>query len=261
MSIITKWISKGEEDMKRAGILFLILCGVMSAAVIGCSPERKASYESVVMEHARVFLPMDGDGKAYESALSAAGKYLAGEMEQEEAEKKADKARRELMEAYDTIKTYEITPEMSELMKKHGIVPEEFEVFGNYRAGELQGYIEDVNALCEYLEYAESSDSDYQQLEFWHDQCSTIQENNHGYYYYMFINYWFAGWEEKKVDYVKAQILDRLECYLPEDYAWENDRDTIESKGSRYLDAMDECRTEAALHMGEKKEQLYEMEK
>ena len=63
------------------------------------------------------------------------------------------------------------------------------------------------------------------------------------------------------MDYVKAQILDRLECYLPEDYDWETDKDTIEDKGSRYLDAMEECRTDAAVHMREKQEQLQEMEK
>lgn len=230
--------------MKKAGILFLILCGGVFAAMTGCSLEGKTSYESVVMEHARVFLPMDGDGQTYETALTTVGGYLAGEMECEEALKKTDKARCELQEAMDTIKTYEISAEMSELMEKYGIVPEEFEKFGNYRIGELQGYIGELDALCECLEYAESSDSDRQQLEFWHDRCRRIQENNHGYYYYMFINYWFAGWEEKKVDYVKEQILDRLECYLPEDYVWETNVDTIESKGSRYLDAMEECRAE-----------------
>ncbi|MCI9356486.1 MAG: hypothetical protein HFH59_02875 [Lachnospiraceae bacterium] len=247
--------------MKKAAIMFLILCGVISAAATGCTPEGRPSYESVVMEHARVFLPMDGDGKLYEDALSAAGEYLAGEMEHKEALKKARQARRELQEAENTVKTYQVSEEMSELLEKYGIIPEEFEAFGNFRAGELQGYMEDVNTLCEYMEDAESSDSAYQQLEFWHDQYRTIQENNHGYYYYMFINYWFAGWKEKQVDYVKAQILDRLECYLPEDYDWETDKDTIEDKGSRYLDAMDECRADAAVHMREKQEQLQEMEK
>ena len=230
--------------MKKAVSLFFILCGVMSVYMTGCSPEGKSSYESVVMEHARVFLPMDGDGRSYENALSAAEEYLEGEMKHKDALKQVDQSRRELMEARNTVKAYEVSKEMSQLMEKYGIIPEEFEVFGNCRAGELQGYIENLDALCECLESAEGSDSGHQQLESLYDQCRTIQENNHGYYYYMFINYWFAGWEEKRVDYVKAQIMDRLECYLPEDYVWETDKDTIEEKGSRYLAAMEECRAE-----------------
>lgn len=234
--------------MRKMGVLFLVLCGAVSVAMTGCRSEGRASYESVVMEHARVFLPMDGDGQIYESALTAVGEYLTGEMRCEEAVKKTDKARRELQEARKTIKTYKVSAEMSELMEKYEIVPEEFEKFGNYRIGELQEYIEKLSALGKYLEYSESSDPDHQQLEFMHDRCTKIQKNNHGYYYYMFINYWFASWEEKKVDYVKEQILDRLECYLPEDYVWEKDVDTIEDKGSGYLEAMEEYQADMSAH-------------
>ncbi len=251
-----------ESYIAKRGVLFVLVC--MFAA--GCSMKEKENvsekaYQAVVEEHAKIFLPIDGDGAVYDGVILAVGRYLNQETDRESTLKEVDKAVKWLEESEEQLEEYELPAGMPAFLEECGILPEEFEMFGNSRGSQLETYIQDLKSLREHLEYAEEFDFEYEEVEFWHDIYGNVQESNRGYYYYGSVNYWFAGWDVEQAAYVQEKIVDKLESYLPENRSWETDREIVEQKTNRYLDDIEESLGVISGHLAEKKELLYEMKK
>lgn len=241
---------------------FLLIC--MFAA--GCGVKEKEdvlgqAYQAVVEEHAKIFLPIDGDSAVYDGVLLSVGNYLNGEADRESTLKDVDGAVKQLQDAEEGLEKYELPTGMAALLEECGILPEEFEMFGNSRGMQLETYIQDLESLREHLEHAEEFDFEYEEVKFWHDIYGKVQESNRGYYYYGSVNYWFAGWDAEQAAYVQKQVINKLESCLPENRSWETDREIAEQKANRYLDDIEESLRVISEHLAETKEALYEMKK
>ncbi|MEY8428268.1 hypothetical protein AALA00_11250 [Lachnospiraceae bacterium 46-15] len=242
--------------------VFVLMC--MFAA--GCDAKEKEealgqAYQAVVEEHAKIFLPIDGDSAEYDGVILSVGRYLNQEADRESTLKEVDGAVKQFQKAEEHLEKYELPSEMPALLEECGIIPEEFEMFGNSRGSQLETYIQDLKSLREHLEHAEEFDFEYEEVKFWHDIYGKVQESNKGYYYYGSVNYWFAGWDAEQAAYVQEHVIDKLESCLPENRSWETEREIVEQKANRYLDDIEESLGVISEHLAEKKESLYEMKK
>lgn len=224
------------------------------------SGEQTADYRTIVEEYASIFLPIDEDKYLYDCAIGTVGKYISGEENQENALKAVDDVVQELSDRKDKIENYTASTEMTKLMTAYGILPEEFEAFGNSRKANLTSDMIDLQALCEHLKNAEEFDFEHEEVVFWHDLNKAIQDSERGYYYYGCVNYWFSDWDEESVAYVQEHVVNQLKSCLPDTYAWETDKEVIEQKAMRYLDSVEEYLKLAVEHEGETKEDLYKMQ-
>lgn len=232
-------------------------CGAAQTAGDPETAEEKAGHIRIIEAFEDIILPMDQDGAIYETALKETGAYLSGEAEREAALEAVKAALTELSERAQAIEVYEIEEELSGLLAEYGILREEMDIFANgERASTLSGYIVNLEALSEYLEYAEEFDYEYENALFWYECDSAILDALRGYYFYSGVNYWFAEWSEAQAADAQARIVSSLQTYLPEGYIWETDKAVIEKKVNRYLDIYDEYVSLASGHLGEAEEDL-----
>lgn len=257
--------------MKKKWIL-LAVCLLVLENVPACSQkeethseeknmEETGDYQTIVDEHARLFLPMDQDGSVYDAALEKVGRYITGKIAQAEALEILQDTVETFRDEKEGLEAYTVSEEFGSLLMEYGILPEEFEAFGNSREPQLQSYLTDLESISGYLENADEYAYQYRSVVFWHDLCETLQDSHRGYYYYSGVNYWFAGWKDSQTAYVQEQVIDRLESYIPEGCTWETDREVIEQKTMHYLDLADDCVELAAEFEGQEREELYMMER
>ncbi|MCD8133553.1 MAG: hypothetical protein LUE19_06840 [Clostridiales bacterium] len=252
--IIRKRITRTGKRIRPVGTVCVI--AGMTAVLSACQGTVNDDCQEIVQEYAGLFLEMDEDGYLYSSALEAVGDYLSGDTSQTEALETLDAVMEEMEDRRDSVGTYTVSSEMSALLEDYGIMPEEFESFGNTRDSDLYNYLLSLETVYGCLLYAEEFSFQYENLSYYYELDTGIHESERGYYYYGCLNYWFAEWEEEQVDLVREQVINQLKDYLPETYIWETDPDVVEQKVMLYLDEVEAYLENMTERLGEQTESL-----
>lgn len=209
-------------------------------------------FAKVVDKFKEAFLPMDNDGYIYSEAVETVCDYVDGKKSFQEASDA-------LAQAYETLEKEEtefeeqsLEDEFHDILMEYDIMPEEFEMFINFRIQDLSSYVENLNTLYYYLQSAEISEFDKNNLKFVSSIDRLIQENNRSYYFYTNINYWFVNRSQDEINYLLEELEKDLKwCSVsPDDYAWENDSEIVENKAMQYLDIYEEYLNLYAEYMG-----------
>lgn len=209
-------------------------------------------FAKVVDKFKEAFLPMDNDGYIYSEAVEAVCDYIDGEKSFQEASDALTEAYEILEKAESEFEEQTLEEEFHDILMEYDIMPEEFEMFINFRIQDLSSYVENLNTLYYYLQSAEFSELDKNNLKFVSSIDRLIQENNRSYYFYANINYWFVNRSQDEVNYLLEELEKDLKwCSVsPDDYAWENDSEIVENKAMQYLDIYEEYLNLYAEYLG-----------
>lgn len=229
----------------------------------GCAgnAEQTPGYRDIVDDYAEVLLNQDADSAEYDGALLAVGSYLEnpGKDALLEAETAVKDAVSQLEDAEESFEPKTLDGNFSELLKKYGIEPEEYMMMADERAENLYDYVSSLKAFEEYLSYEKEDDLTRDALKAAYEMAAKEQEVWRA-YHYCGINYWFAGWEEEEADYVRQKVYDNLQSFSAEREAWQDDRDAVGQRMTFYLNQMEELAKKRADDLGERQEELYQME-
>lgn len=244
---------------KRMGLIVaaaLLLAGCKNKEQVG-----KEDYEIIVDDYAKILLLQDSDSADYDRALEAVGSYLKEPDEEtlKTARSFVQETVSQMEETSSEITSYEITEDFSDLLKEHGIEPEEYMMNADARPEELADYISTLQTLEEYLGYEETDDLTRSDLSEQYEMAVRVQEIMKN-YNYCGINYWFAGWEEEAVSYVKQQVQDKLASFYAGQEAWQDDRDAVEQRMMIYLNELEELLEEWADRIGERQDEQYQLQ-
>lgn len=183
--------------------------------------------------------PINEDAYLYYCALSDIGEYLSGQISKETALESVQYALEHLEERLNSWKTYTVSLEMSDLMREYGILSESFEVCINNWPNKLQNYIMDLNRIYPHLQQAEEYNLSHLNTTLFHEIAVQAWEFAHIHYFYDYVNYWFADWDDKKIAYLQEYVFDKLKCFMPDEYVWETDREIIFKKFDDYAKDME----------------------
>lgn len=247
---------------KKTITVFFLIFGFLLPA--GCSDdknENQKEYRAVVDDYAEILLKMDQDSSKYDHALESVGKYLEhpepGALK--DARKVLNDAVRQLEEEKNTASGYKMDDEFQKQLSKFGIDAEEYLDYADSRNYGLEEYIGYIQFLDQFLVYEEGNNMSCEELEFQYknmlESQRVMRECS-----YAEINYWFAGQNKEIVDYVKENVLERLESYHTETPVWDDDREAVERRINVLLDEYEELVEEQARHIGEVSEELYNEE-
>lgn len=229
----------------------------------GCAgdAEQAHGYRDIVDDYAVILLNQDADSAGYDGALLAVGEYLEnpGKDALLEAETAVKAAISQLEEAEESFESKVLDGNFSKLLKEYGIEPEEYMMMADERAEDLYDYVSSLKAFEEYLSYEKEDDLTRDALKAAYGMASKEQEVWRA-YHYCGINYWFAGWGEEETDYVRQKVHDNLQSFSAEQEAWQDDRDAVEQRMTFYLNQMEELMQERADDLGERQEEMYQME-
>lgn len=215
-------------------------------------------YQLVIEEYANVVFPIDEDAYLYYCALSDIGEYLSGQISKETALESVQYALEHLEERQNSWKTYTVSLEMSDLMREYGILSESFEVCINNWPNKLQNYIMDLNRIYPHLQQAEEYNLSHLNTALFHEIAVQAWEFAHIHYFYDYVNYWFADWDDKKIAYLQEHVFDKLKCFMPDEYVWETDREIIFKKFDDYAKDM-EALTESIPQIQARIEEEYQI--
>lgn len=239
----------------------LILGGIIFV-LAGCQASGEAEdsdYQIVVQDYAELILKQDELSGVYDEALDVVGAYLDGDVELSAAEEQVKESINVLNDYIDTYTEYELTDEVTESLDLCDINAQEYKLVNNMAILDVEEYVTYLGTLYPYLSYESEEYTQTDELSCRYKLVVAEQELNK-LYTYCSINYWFAPWEDDMLVYVEDEILSQLESIDIEDYSWENDRDSVETKGEKYLLELEEVIEELAGLVGEQQEALYEME-
>lgn len=240
----------------------ILLLGGIILVSAGCQASGEAEesdYQMVVQDYAELILKQDELSGVYDVALDAVGSYLDGDEELGAAEQQVEEAINVLNDYIDTYIEYELTDEVTESLGLCDINAQEYKWVNNVAILDVEDYMTYLGTLYLYLSYETEEYTQTEALSYRYELLVTEQELNK-LYTYCSINYWFAPWEDDMLVYVEDEILSQLESIDIEDYSWENDRDSVETKGEKYMLEMEEVKEKYAELVGEQQEVLYEME-
>lgn len=249
------------KKQKNRRVEIAVFSAVFLLAGCAGDEERPSGYRDIVDDYAEILLNQDADSAGYDEALLAVGAYLEnpGEDELLEAETAVKDAISRLEEAEESFEPKTLDGNFSKLLKEYGIEPEEYMMMADERAEYLYDYVSSLKAFEEYLSYEKEDDLTRDALKAAYEMASKEQEVWRA-YHYCGINYWFAGWEEEETDYVRQKAHDNLQSFSAEQEAWQDDRDAVEQRMTFYLNQMEELMQERADDLGERQEELYQME-
>ncbi|MCD8118333.1 MAG: hypothetical protein LUE29_02360 [Lachnospiraceae bacterium] len=208
------------------------------------------SFQDIIAEYLPIILDYDSYGVQFDLALSAVESYLDGTLSLADTEAEIEAVCLTLTEYCRNLTDYTVSAELSRALQDHGILPEDFEYFADLRADQASEYLSDLDFLDFYLPYADDYDFDLQEVSFWFELHSTIQEAYRGYYFYGSVNYWFAEWDEEQTACVQEEVIPLLASYIPETYVWETSQTASEEKAMSYLDILEDCVAMDAEHLG-----------
>lgn len=259
----------------------LLLVSLLTVAVClggcGAADGSDSSYQILADDFAAVMLAQDQDSKAYDQALEVVSRYLET-MSQEDldsARKALDGTVGQMNEELKGIISYEVNSEISDILKKYGMDPEEYIVNADMRSVRLSDYVSKLSSLKEKLDLAASAESRggaegaggtgnsavqeelREMLGFWVSYYTRYQGYMRTYSYYS-VNYWFCQWDQEKTAYVEGQLLDRLESFKTEEAVWEQDREAVERKMDLCLDGIEELGRELETYIGAMQAEVYE---
>ena len=215
-------------------------------------------YQLVIEEYANIIFPIDEDAYLYHCALSDIGEYLSGQISKETALESVQYALEHLEKRQNSWETYTVSLEISDLMREYGILSEIFEVRINNWPNKLQNYIMDLNRIYPYLQQAEEYNRSHLNTALLHELAVQAWELAHMHYFYNYVNYWFADWEDKKISYLQEHVLNKLKCFMPDKYVWETDREVIFKKFDDYTKDM-EALTESIPQIQARIEEEYQI--
>lgn len=200
-------------------------------------------FAKVVSLYEETFVPMDNDTYLYEEALNSAEKYVTGELSGVDTFAFVYDTMTELQNDKEQIQEIIVDEEMQDLLTELDIMPEEFEMFLNYREQDLNSYIDNLYYLASSIYYVENQVGTKKNMEFLVRLYKLMSECNKGSSFYININYWFSNCNEQQTQYLFEELGQKLKCYSFDDskYIWENNRDIAEEKSSIYLDLFEEC--------------------
>lgn len=246
-------------------IISLILAVLIASSLLtGCGEQKdnggdkdlqqagEGDFAKVVDKFKEAFLPMDNDGYIYSEAIEAVCDYVDGEKSFQEASDTLTQAYEILEKADSEFEEQTLEEEMHDVFMEYDIMPEEFEIFINFRIQDLSSYVENLSTLYYYFQSSEVSELSKNNLKFVSSIYRLMQENNRSYYFYMNINYWFVNRSQDEVNYLLEELEKDLKwCSVsPDDYAWENDREIVENKAMQYLDIYEEYLNLYAEYLG-----------
>ena len=215
-------------------------------------------YQLVIEEYANIIFPIDEDAYLYHCALSDIGEYLSGQISKETALESVQYALEHLEKRQNSWETYTVSLEISDLMREYGILSEIFEVRINNWPNKLQNYIMDLNRIYPYLQQAEEYNRSHLNTALLHELAVQAWELAHMHYFYNYVNYWFADWEDKKISYLQEHVLNKLKCFMPDKYVWKTDREVIFKKFDDYTKDM-EALTESIPQIQARIEEEYQI--
>lgn len=215
-------------------------------------------YQLVIEEYANIIFPIDEDAYLYHCALSDIGEYLSGQISKETALESVQYALEHLEKRQNSWETYTVSLEISDLMREYGILSEIFEVRINNWPNKLQNYIMDLNRIYPHLQQAEEYNRSHLNTALLHELAVQAWELAHMHYFYNYVNYWFADWEDKKISYLQEHVLNKLKCFMPDKYVWETDREVIFKKFDDYTKDM-EALTESIPQIQARIEEEYQI--
>lgn len=246
-------------------IISLILAVFIASSLLtGCGEQKdnggdkdlqqasEGDFAKVVDKFKEAFLPMDNDGYIYSEAIEAVCDYVDGEKSFQEASDTLTQAYEILEKADSEFEEQTLEEELHDVFMEYDIMPEEFEIFINFRIQDLSSYVENLSTLYYYFQSSEVSELSKNNLKFVSSIYRLMQENNRSYYFYMNINYWFVNRSQDEVNYLLEELEKDLKwCSVsPDDYAWENDREIVENKAMQYLDIYEEYLNLYAEYLG-----------
>lgn len=226
--------------MKRAIGIFAA-AAMLFMFLTGCSDQKKdeinEDFKELVTAFEDVFLPMDEDGYIYQQALEAAEDYLDGDMDKEEALNIVADAILTIDETINSSQEISLDSDLQVILEKYNILPEEFELFMNFRTNDLDAYSNNLKFVYPYLQSAYMSDRAEDEAVLVTKLYLDMQECNEGYFYYANLNYWFTDCEEKEVDYLLDSLSDKLKWLSvdEDDFIWENSMSLVEEKCMVYI--------------------------
>lgn len=269
----------------------LLTASLLAAAVLlaSCKAAEDNSYKLLTDDLAAIMLAQDQDSQAYDQALEAVSRYLEtmGPEDLERAREAVDDGIRQMTEALDDSKPYELSGELSDILKKYEMDPEGYKVNADMRSVRLSDYMSKLDNLKSKLDLvtlpesqgtskaatapadsrgtsraaAAPADSPVQtelreMLRFWVSYYTRYQLYMRTYAYYS-INYWFCQWDQEKTAYVEEQILSRLGSFNTADAVWEQDRAAVERKMRSCMDGLDELEDELEAYIGAMQAEVY----
>lgn len=229
----------------------------------GCSGKEQADgYKVIVDDYAAIILQRDLDSADYDNALAVVGTYM------EKQNDAALQSARTLLgdtilrmeEASEGITSYQMKEDFSKLLQEHGIESEEYMWNADERKQTLEDYMITMKALDEYLSYEEDHSLMDQSLAMQYEMAVKVQNIMRS-YEYCGINYWFAGWEEEKQEYIRQEVYEKLLSFDAPEETWQDDRDAVEERMGIYLNELEELYQEWANYLGEYQDELYQLER
>lgn len=245
--------------MKRNILSVLSVVVLIAVGIVGCAPADSGKdweeREAIIDDYAAILLLQDQDSARFDEALAAVNAYLENTTAGQKEETKAllDKIMQQLQDDSSGYEPYEPSEELKQMLENQGISLEEYQINADSRYIYLQGFIQDLVYLQEYLDYADEGGSSMEDLERVCYLMTEEQKYIRG-YSYTGVNYWFAGWGEKEVEYIRHQVLDKFTSFFAEDAQWLDSRDAVEARMNTYLDSVEELGDQWAAYIGESME-------
>ena len=231
---------------------------------VGCGNKQQAeeAYKIIVDDYANIMLRQDLDSAEYDGALSAVNSYLQKPDAEtlQAARTKVQKTVSSMEEASAEITSYTMEKGFSDTLKEYGIEPEEYLMNADARADELADYVSTLKVLDEFLSYEETGDLTRDALRMEYQMTAETQDILRS-YNYCGINYWFAGWGEEEVSYVKRKVHDHLQSFSAEQETWKDDRDAVEQRMTAYMNELEDVMEEWADYLGDYQEEIYQIQK
>ena len=231
----------------------LIIGGITGCGLIGGGKdleERKA----IIDDYAAILLLQDQDSARFDEGL--ADNRTAEQ--KEAAEALLEELIQQLQADSSECEPYEPSEELKQMLENQGISLEEYQMNADSRYIYLQGFIQELAYLQEFLKYADKGDIFMEDLE---RVCYMMTEEQKYIcaYSYTGVNYWFAGWGEKEVEYVRQQVLDKLTSFSAQDAQWLDNRGAVEARMNTYLDSVEDLDDQWAAYIGASKEEAEEI--
>lgn len=238
-------------------VVVLALVAITGCAAIGGKDLKE--HKAIIDDYAAILLLQDQDSARFDDALAAVNVYLENPTAEQKdtTEVSLEEIKQQLQDDGSGYEPYEPTEELKQMLENQGISLAEYQLNADSRYLYLQGFVQDIAYLQEFLKYADKSDIFMEDLERVCSMMTEEQKYIRG-YSYTSVNYWFAGWGEKEVAYVKEQVLDKLKSFFAEESQWYDDREVVEARMNTYLDSVKELDDQWAAYIGESKEEAKE---
>lgn len=236
-------MKKDGRRMAVRGMNWTLAAAVfLSAAALPVYAE-ETEYEKAVTLIADYVLPLDEAGVLFEEEMAEIGDCLDGEGE-------LASLRTSLLDMAGKIETIaqELTEYVSpddaeEIMEACGIDKADYEAVQVYLIDDIYSLADELSYFYQmyFYDYTDEEVEAYleefrENLEF-EEKC---WEAKKGYCYYLYINYFFAEWDEEELKVVEEKLLSELSVLDGDDFEWKNQRDDTEAMIEEYLDQYEE---------------------